>query len=244
MKPSQSDIYYFAEESKEHILQHPTLQKLLAKDYEVLLLDDPLDEFAVKYLEFYNGKPLVNVGVGTFKLPDEDKSEKKVYRKLSKIFRPLTKWWKGILEEEVEEVRISRRLVNDPVVLIGQDSAFSANMERITKSQSFSFSAKTDKSSYIKKILEINPDHVAIQELLSRVQDNPSKETEELATLLYYSACINSGFSIKDPSKFSAKFFKLFNMGIGLDRDATLKPFEVEIDENELEEEQEAPKSE
>jgi hypothetical protein len=32
-----------------------------------------------------------------------------------------------------------------------------------------------------KKILEINPNHPAIKELLKRVKDDPDKETEELA---------------------------------------------------------------
>jgi len=34
-----------AGENKETLMNHPTIQKLLKKGYEVLLLDDPIDEF-------------------------------------------------------------------------------------------------------------------------------------------------------------------------------------------------------
>lgn len=44
-KEGQDSIYFLAGESKEIILSHPTIQKLLKKGYEVLLLDDPIDEF-------------------------------------------------------------------------------------------------------------------------------------------------------------------------------------------------------
>jgi HSP90 family molecular chaperone len=44
-----------------------------------------------------------------------------------------------------------------------------------------------------KKILEINPSHPAIKELFERVKDDPDKETEDLASVLFEGALINSG---------------------------------------------------
>ena len=44
-----------------------------------------------------------------------------------------------------------------------------------------------------KKIVEINPNHPAIKELLERVKDDPDSETEEMAKVLYEAALINSG---------------------------------------------------
>jgi HSP90 family molecular chaperone len=51
------------------------------------------------------------------------------------------------------------------------------------------------KLAYInsKNILEINPSHPAIKELLERVKDEPNTETKDLAVLLYEGAMINSG---------------------------------------------------
>ncbi len=51
--------------------------------------------------------------------------------------------------------------------------------------------------------MEINPNHPAIKELLERVKDDPDKETEEYAKVLYEGSLVNSGYSVKDPSQFA-----------------------------------------
>lgn len=85
----------------------------------MLLHSDPIDEFVFKNLEYYDGQQLVNVGVGSFKLPGENEEyQRKKAKKLRKIFKPLLDWWKNLLESEIEEVRISSRLVEDPAVII------------------------------------------------------------------------------------------------------------------------------
>ena len=55
-------------ESKEKILQSPVIQGLIKKDYEVLLFDEPLDEYSLQRLTHFEGKKLVNVGKGDFKV--------------------------------------------------------------------------------------------------------------------------------------------------------------------------------
>jgi len=76
-KPGQDYIYYLAGESKEKILQSPVLQALLRKGYEVLILDDPLDEYVFTHLNEYEKKKLMNVGKGEFKFPDDDDSSRR-----------------------------------------------------------------------------------------------------------------------------------------------------------------------
>jgi len=44
-KAGQESIYFIAGENRENLMNHPTLQKLLKKGYEIILLDDPIDEF-------------------------------------------------------------------------------------------------------------------------------------------------------------------------------------------------------
>jgi heat shock protein beta len=44
-----------------------------------------------------------------------------------------------------------------------------------------------------KRVLEINPSHPAIKTLLEKVKDNPDKETEELAKVLFEGSLVNSG---------------------------------------------------
>ena len=85
MKENQEAIYYIGGESKEALLKYPTIQGLLKRGYEVLLLDDPGDEFCMQHLNEYEKKKLVNVAKGDFKMPTDDETEKKRMKKLKKI---------------------------------------------------------------------------------------------------------------------------------------------------------------
>ena len=65
-KPGQDHIYFIAGENKDQLMNTPTLQKLLKKGYEVLLLDDPIDEFTFQHLTEYEKKKLSNVAKGKY----------------------------------------------------------------------------------------------------------------------------------------------------------------------------------
>jgi len=55
----------------------------------------------------YEKKKFDNVGKGDFKLPEEDDLERKKTKKLKKMFKPLTEWWKKLLVSEIENVQVS-----------------------------------------------------------------------------------------------------------------------------------------
>ena len=55
---------------------------------------------------------------------------------------------------------------------------------------------KTAINAQNKWLLEINPSHPIVKELLDRVKDNPNDETEEYAQMLNEAALINSGYLI------------------------------------------------
>lgn len=228
MKPNQEYIYYIGGENKEILLKTPAIQSLLKKGYEVLLLDDPIDEFCLQNVYDYEKKMLVNVGKGTFVMPTDDETQKKKIKKLKKMYEPLTDWWKNLLKEKLDVVTISERLVDDPCIVVGSVYGQSATMERISKAQAYGPSNPLASS---KKNLEINPGHPVIKELLDRVANSPDKETEEMATLLYEAALLNSGFSLSDPSEFAAKFFKIFNPAMGIAKDAKVEDVEVDLDD-------------
>lgn len=63
----------------------------------MLLLDDPIDEFTFQNMSEYNKKKLVNVGKGNFKFPEDNDQEKRRNKAIKKIFKPLTDWWKKLL---------------------------------------------------------------------------------------------------------------------------------------------------
>lgn len=228
MKPNQEHIYYIGGENKEVLMKNPSIQRLLKGGYEVILLDDPIDEFCLQNVYDYEKKMLINVGKGTFIMPTDDETQKKKIKKLKKIYEPLTDWWKNLLKDKLEVVTISERLVDDPCLVVGSVYGYSATMERISKAQAYGPSNPMASS---KRNLEINPGHPVIKELLHRVQNSADKETEEMATLLYEAALLNSGFSLSDPSEFAAKFFKIFTPAMGISKEAQVEDVEVEIDD-------------
>jgi heat shock protein beta len=81
MKPKQEFIYFIAGEDREVMIKSPLLQKLKEREVEVLLLDDPIDEFCVQNLTEYEKKKLKNVSKGDLKLWDEDDELHKKKRK-------------------------------------------------------------------------------------------------------------------------------------------------------------------
>ncbi|EAS03085.1 heat shock protein HSP90 (macronuclear) [Tetrahymena thermophila SB210] len=234
-KENQDSIYFLAGETKEIILNHPTIQKLLKKGYEVLLLDDPIDEFTFQNLNEYEKKKLVNVGKGNFKFPEDNETERKRNKAVKKAFEPLTSWWKKLLTNDLDEVRISQRLHDDPCVIVSSEHGYSAQMERISKAQAYANQDRSNPAANQKKILEINPNHPAIKELLERVKEDPDSQTEEIANVLYEGALVNSGYSLKDPAGFAKKFYRLLNNALGIPKDAPIEEYEVDIEDDEEE---------
>ena len=76
MKPDQKDIYYITGESLSSIMNSPHLEALKEKEYEVLLLTDPVDEWVVMSLTEYDGKPLKSAEKGDLELEGDKKVEK------------------------------------------------------------------------------------------------------------------------------------------------------------------------
>jgi heat shock protein beta len=232
MKEGQDSIFFLGGESRELLLKSPTIQGLLKRGYEVLLLDDPVDEFCMQHLNEYEKKKLVNVGKGDFKMPQDDEVEKRKMNKLKKLYEPLTDWWKKVLSEQLENVVVSDKLVEDPAVVVASSYGYSSYMEKIQKAQAYGNNSPQSNS---KKILEINPSHPVIKELLERVKDprdEVDNETKDLATLLYEAALLHSGFSITDTHSFSERFFKIFNGALGVPKNAKVEEVHIDLDES------------
>jgi len=83
-----------------------------------------------------------------------------------------------------------------------------------------------------KRVLEINPAHPIIKELLERVNDGADEDTKDLATILYESSLLNSGYSLSDPTTFTKRFFKIFNGAMGIAKDAPIEEPEIDLEED------------
>ena len=191
-KKLQDSIYYFAGEERDLMVQSPLIQGLLKRGYEVLLLDDNIDEYCLSHLNEYEKKKLVNVAKSGFKFPgDEDEKEK--LKKLRKMYQPLTAWLQDKYKEHIERAEVSLRLVTDPMLIAASEHGYSGTMEKIARAQAHARKDRANMQFNMKKVLEINPYHPFIRELLERVKIGVDANTEESAKLMLDVALLNSG---------------------------------------------------
>merc|ERR1712070_551023 len=241
MKPDQKQIYYLAGSSKEEIAGSPFLEKLLKKDLEVIFFTDPIDEYVMQNLTEFDDKKFANASREDLKFDDRDDEEKAKEKAVKEEFKDLTKWWKTMLgSEEVEAVKVSNRLSTSPCIVVTSKYGWSANMERIMKSQALSDDSR---SSYMKgrKTLEINPRHPIIKDLKEKYTENNEDEKVALvARVLFETSLMESGFPLEDTRSYSDRVSSLIRESMGIDADAEVDEEPEDEEEEEVAEEEEA----
>ena len=193
MGDDQKEIYYIAGENRESLKKSPQLEGFRANDIEVLFFTDTIDEFWLQQVPDFKGKTFKSVTKGDIELPDSGEDDAAD----SEDLKPLLTKMKDILSEQVEDVRLSKRLKDSAVCLVAPEGGMDMNMERVLK-----INQKYEGNT--KPVLEINAAHGLIKKMQG-LSDNDNEKFESAALLLLDQAMIIQGEPIKDPSAFARR---------------------------------------
>jgi molecular chaperone HtpG len=190
MKEGQEAIYYITAETLAAAKNSPQLEVFKKKGIEVLLMSDRVDEWALGFLNEFDGTPLQSVAKGAFDLGKlQDEAEKKAAEEAAESAKPLIAKLKEALKDKAEDVRVTTRLVDSPACLVVQDHGMSTQMARLLK-QAGQAAPET------KPILEVNVEHALVKKLDTSVNFN------DLAHILFDQALLAEGGLPEDPAAY------------------------------------------
>ena len=190
MKDGQDKIYYLLAPTLAAARNSPHLEAFRAKDVEVLLLADVVDNWLVTTLREFEGKQLQSVAQGTADLGGlADEAEKAAQDQASTEFAGLAAKLKEHLDGQAWDVRVTSRLTTSPACIVANEPTSDINlMQRLRGSGLPS-----------QPVLEINPKHPLV-ERLNRHQDDP--RLADWASVLFNQAVLTLGARIDDPAAF------------------------------------------
>ncbi|MFZ2739437.1 MAG: molecular chaperone HtpG [Burkholderiaceae bacterium] len=194
MKEGQDAIYYITADTLAAAKNSPQLEVFKKKGIEVLLMTDRVDEWALNYLQDFDGTPLQSVAKGAVDLGKlQDEAEKKAAEEAAENFKPLLAKLKEALKDKAEDVRVTTRLVDSAACLVVQDHGMSTQLARMLKQAG---QAAPD----VKPVLEVNAEHPLVKKL--GIDGTGSVHFNDLAHILFDQALLSEGGLPADPAAY------------------------------------------
>jgi molecular chaperone HtpG len=212
-KDGQDAIYYMAGDDAKKIGQSPHLEGFRAKDVEVLLLSDPVDEFWLQHITEFEGKAFKSITRGATdldKINGDEKIDDDNDDADSPALSDLIAAIKLELGESVKDVRPSKRLTDSPVCLIADDGDMDVNMERLLKQHG-------QLKDGMPRVLELNPDHKIVKKLAERAKGDEAAIDallKDAAHLLLDQARIADGEAPSDPAEFGRRLSAIMDSAL------------------------------
>ena len=207
MKPEQPAIYYVLGENLRAASTSPHLEALRKRGYEVLIMTDPVDEWATASLGEFGGKPLLSAMRADLKL-EETPEQKKEREEQGKTLAPLLARMKTALGERVTEVTLSERLTDSPCCLVRGEHGAHAFVERMLRERGH----EVPKG---RRTLEVNGAHALVKQLEQLIEGQPtSPRIDALIDVLYGQALLTEGSPLDDPNGFALHLTQLLTSGL------------------------------
>jgi len=188
MKEDQKDIYYILGNDRDFIEKSPQMEAFKSRDIEVIYVYEPIDDFVMNNVREYDSKSIISIDSADV---DIDTNEKKKSKLNKDKTEELCKWLKDSLGEKVEEIGVSKRLVDSPVVALNADKMMTNSMKRLMKAMN------KDAGENSKVKLEINTSHKLIKQL-DELREKDEKLAKLVAEQLLDNSLLAAGF-IEEP---------------------------------------------
>lgn len=207
MPATQDAIYYITGDEVLALARSPQLEGFRARDIEVLLLSDAIDDFWLQQVTEYNGKPFKSVTRGESNLDAIKKVEQPSDAQPAKDkMEQLVKTLKELYGEGVKDVKVSARLTQSPVCLVAGEGELDIHLEKLlrqNKAQGINLGISPP------RILEVNPSHALIGRMAEMAANGQKERMADLAFLLLDQARLLEGEALSDPQAFSERLTRL-----------------------------------
>lgn len=195
MQEGQDEIYYIIADSYHAALASPHLEIFRKKGIEVLLMWDRIDEWLMSHLTEFEGKKFKSVTRAELSLDESDQETPEAKETQDALIERLKK----TLGERVEDVRVSKRLVDSPACLVTTEEEMSLHLQRLLQEAG-------QATPTVKPILEINPRHRLLQRAVNETDD---ARFEDIARVLLGQAALAEGGHLSDAADFVTRLNRL-----------------------------------
>ena len=211
MKEQQEEIYYLSSETVEQAEISPHIEGFKARDIDVIVLSDPIDEFWLPLVPEFEGKKFKSASRGALDLDKFEQEDTEMKKADPSEFDMLIARIKTNLGEQIADVRLSSTLTESPACLVADENGMDIQMERLMKAHNKDFQGAP-------RILELNPDHDLVA-ALNKMADakSGSKENglvDDASHLLFDQAQILEGRMPSDLTAFSKRMTRVMASSI------------------------------
>ncbi|MDC0970849.1 molecular chaperone HtpG [Alphaproteobacteria bacterium] len=211
MKEQQEEIYYLSSETVEQAEISPHIEGFKARDIDVIVLSDPIDEFWLPLVPEFEGKKFKSASRGALDLDKFEQEDTEKKKADPSEFDMLIARIKTNLGEQIADVRLSSTLTESPACLVADENGMDIQMERLMKAHNKDFQGAP-------RILELNPDHDLVA-ALNKMADakSGSKENglvDDASHLLFDQAQILEGRMPSDLTAFSKRMTRVMASSI------------------------------